>query len=69
MIRDAQILEKGQVKTEMSGEEKRLDAMMEADRQNAIIIAEEIELRRREERMLGACKLMDQIQEGEQVNQ
>ena len=37
-IRDAQILEKRQIKGEMTEEEKRLDIMMEVDRQNAITI-------------------------------
>jgi len=50
----------------MTEEEKRLDTMMEVDRQNAIKIQEEIEKRRKEERLMGAAKLLDQIQENEQ---
>ena len=65
-IRDAQILEKRQIVGEMTEEEKRLDTMMEVDRQNAIKIQEEIEKRRKEERLMGAAKLLDQIQENEQ---
>lgn len=65
-IRDAQILEKRQISGEMTEEEKRLDVMMEVDRQNAIKIQEEIEKRRKEERLMGAAKLLDQIQENEQ---
>lgn len=65
-IRDAQILEKKQIKGEMMEEDKRLDVMMEVDRQNAISIQEEIEKKRKEERLLGAAKLLDQIQENEQ---
>lgn len=65
-IRDAQILEKGQVHGEMEQEEKRLDLMMEADRVNSIKIEEEIERKRKEERLLGAMKVMEQIQENEQ---
>lgn len=38
---------------EMEEEEKRLDMMMEVDRQNAIKIQEEIEKKRKEERLLG----------------
>lgn len=49
-IRDAQILEKKVINGEMQEEEKRLDQMMEVDRQNAIKMQEEIEKRRREER-------------------
>merc|ERR1711976_635448 len=55
-IRDAQILEKGQIRNEMETEEKRLDLMMEADRVNAIKIEEEIDRKRKEERLLGAMK-------------
>lgn len=52
-IRDAQILEKGHIRGEMDDEEKRLDIMMEVDRQNAIKIQEEIEKKRKEERLIG----------------
>ncbi|CAL1526482.1 unnamed protein product [Lymnaea stagnalis] len=64
-IRDAQILEKDLIKKEMVEEEKRLDVMMEVDRQNAIKIYEEIEQRRKEEQLLGAAKLLEQIDENE----
>lgn len=37
----------------MDEEEKRLDLMMEVDRQNAIKIQEEIEKKRKEERLIG----------------
>lgn len=65
-IRDAQILEKGVVRNEMNDEEKRLDVMMEVDRVNALKMQDEIENTRKDERLLGAMKLMDQIQENEQ---
>jgi len=65
-IRDAQILEKDVVKKEMVHEEKRLDQMMEVDRVNAIQIEEEINKKRKEERLIGAMKIMEQIQENEQ---
>ena len=45
-IRDAQILEKQQIKKEMVDENKRLDMMMEIERLNALKIQEEIENRR-----------------------
>jgi hypothetical protein len=45
-IRDAQVVEKQQIKREVVDEEKRLDIMMEVDRVNAIRIQEEIEKRR-----------------------
>lgn len=65
-IRDAQILEKGLIQNEMVEEERRLDMMMEVDRQNAIKVQEEIERKRKEEQLLGAAKLMEQIDENEQ---
>nr|KAG5688919.1 hypothetical protein BaRGS_014904 [Batillaria attramentaria] len=65
-IRDAQILEKGQIAKELVTEEKRLDNMMEVDRQAAIRIQEEIERQRRDEQLMGAAKLMEQIHENEQ---
>ena len=45
-IRDAQVLEKRQIKKEVIEEDKRLDMMMEIDRLNALKIQEEIENRR-----------------------
>jgi hypothetical protein len=51
----------------MEVEEKRLDKMMELDRINAIRLDEEIEAKRKQERLLGAMKVMEQIQENEQV--
>ena len=66
-IRDAQILEKSQIRKEMKTEEKRLDQMMELDRVNALKIEEDIDRKRKEERLIGAMKIMEQIQENEQV--
>jgi hypothetical protein len=48
-IRDAQVLEKQQVKKEMAEEDKRLDIMMEIERINALKIQEEIEERRHQQ--------------------
>ena len=48
-IRDAQLVEKKQIKQEVKDEEKRLDLMMEVDRLNAIKIQEEIEKKRKHE--------------------
>lgn len=50
----------------MEAEDKRLDVMMEVDRQTGIKVQEEIEKKRKEERFLGAAKLLEQIQENEQ---
>jgi hypothetical protein len=48
-IRDAQLVEKKQIKQEVKDEEKRLDLMMEVERVNAIKIQEEIEKKRKHE--------------------
>ncbi|CAH8455408.1 unnamed protein product [Dicrocoelium dendriticum] len=48
-IRDEQILEKQQIRKELSEEELRLDNMMELARQNAIRIQEEIDKKRKEQ--------------------
>ena len=45
----------------MEDEEKRLDIMMEVDRQNAIKIQEEIEKKRKEERLLGEARLQGTV--------
>ena len=52
-IRDAQVMEKGQIKGEMEEEELRLDEMMEVDRVNATKIQEEIDKTRKMERLSG----------------
>lgn len=49
-IRDAQILEKAQIKQEVAGEEKRLDTMMEIDRINGIKSQEKINELRKQQR-------------------
>ncbi|KAM3174058.1 hypothetical protein ACTXT7_011313 [Hymenolepis weldensis] len=48
-IRDAQLLEKEQIKKEIAEENDRLDRMMEIDRQNALKIQAAIEAKRKEE--------------------
>lgn len=50
----------------MQDEEKRLDQMMEIDRVNSIKMQEEIERKRREERLVGATQILEQIAENEQ---
>ncbi|CAH8467260.1 unnamed protein product [Heterobilharzia americana] len=65
-IRDEQILEKGQIKKEMAAEELRLDNMMELARQNAIHIQEEIDKKRKEQEMVGACMVLEQIEQNKQ---
>ena len=48
-IRDAQLVEKQQIKREIKDEDKRLDLMMEVDRINAIKVQEEIEKKRKQD--------------------
>ncbi len=51
-IRDAQLVEKQQIKKELKDEEKRLDQMMELDRVNSIRIQKEIEQKRKVDQQL-----------------
>jgi len=64
-IRDAQVLEKQQIKKELVEEDKRLDMMMEIDRLNALKIQEEIERRRQLQAKEGASMVLKQIEENE----
>ena len=67
-IRDTQLLEKEIIKKEQRDEDKRLDHIMEIDRKNAIAVEEEIEKRRKDEKLVGAMKIMQQIEENEKVH-
>lgn len=61
-IRDAQLVEKQQIKREVKDEEKRLDMMMEVDRLNAIKVQEEIEAKRKSDQQTGAKMILKQIE-------
>ncbi|CAG4983199.1 unnamed protein product [Parnassius apollo] len=61
-IRDAQIAEKELIKKEMTEEERRLDAIMEENRQAAVKRAEEEEERRHQLRLQNLAALKEQIQ-------
>ncbi|XP_072366376.1 cilia- and flagella-associated protein 45 [Scyliorhinus torazame] len=65
-IRDAQILEKEQIEKEMTQEEKRLDTMMELDRQKAIKMQDELERIRKENGLRAKAQIIHQIEEREQ---
>jgi len=67
VIRDAQILEKEEIKKDMDDEEKRLDVIMEVHRLNAIKDAEKIESLKAAKRMEGARQIMDQIKSNTEV--
>ncbi|XP_045438931.1 cilia- and flagella-associated protein 45 isoform X2 [Pipistrellus kuhlii] len=61
-IRDAQILEKQLIQKELDAEEKRLDQMMEVERQKLLQRQEELLRKRREERIRGKRHIMQQMQ-------
>lgn len=61
-IRDAQLVEKQQIKKEVKDEDKRLDLMMEIDRVNAIKVQEEIEAKRKNDQYTGAKMILKQIE-------
>ncbi|XP_029791697.1 cilia- and flagella-associated protein 45 isoform X1 [Suricata suricatta] len=61
-IRDAQILEKQLIQRELDAEEKRLDQMMEVERQKCIQRQEELDRKRREERIRGRRHIVEQME-------
>ena len=65
-IRDAQLIEKVEIKKEQLEEEKRLDEMMEVERLNALKEYEEREKAAHFERLKGAQVLQQQITDREQ---
>ena len=66
-IRDAQLIEKVDIKKEQLEEEKRLDEMMEVERLKALQEYEEREKAAHMERLVGAQVLQKQITEREQL--
>ncbi|KAL4674317.1 hypothetical protein H8959_018251 [Pygathrix nigripes] len=65
-IRDAQILEKQQIQKELDTEEKRLDQMMEVERQKSIQRQEELDRKRREERIRGRRQIVEQMEKNQE---
>ncbi|XP_005400238.2 PREDICTED: cilia- and flagella-associated protein 45 isoform X2 [Chinchilla lanigera] len=65
-IRDAQILEKQQIQKELDAEEKRLDQMMEVERQKSIQRQEDLDRRRREERIRGRRHIVEQMEKNQE---
>ncbi|XP_016046968.1 cilia- and flagella-associated protein 45 [Erinaceus europaeus] len=65
-IRDAQILEKQLIQRELEAEEKRLDEMMEVERQKSIQRQEELDRRRREERIRGRRHIVQQMEKNQE---
>ncbi|KAM7399561.1 hypothetical protein PAMP_018826 [Pampus punctatissimus] len=61
--RDAQIQEKKQIQTELTEEEKRLDAMMEVERRKAVETAEQIDELHKQQRISGMQQIYNQIQQ------
>lgn len=66
-IRDAQVLEKSLIEKEMDAEERRLDQMMEVERQKAIKLQEEIEEKRRDELIRGKMHIINQMGVNEEL--
>ncbi|KAL0973291.1 hypothetical protein UPYG_G00201500 [Umbra pygmaea] len=62
-VRDAQILERQQILTELQAEEKRLDAIMEVDRRRALEAQEQIDELRKQHRIHGKQLIINQIEE------
>jgi len=67
MVRDKQVVENKKIFKELEHEDKRLNHEMEVDRVNAVRIAEEINNKRKNERLIGARMIMDQIEHHQQV--
>ncbi|XP_047640147.1 cilia- and flagella-associated protein 45 isoform X2 [Phacochoerus africanus] len=65
-IRDAQILEKQLIQKELDAEEKRLDQMMEVERQKSIQRQEELDKKRREERIRGRRHIVEQMEKNQE---
>ncbi|XP_031246009.1 cilia- and flagella-associated protein 45 isoform X1 [Mastomys coucha] len=65
-IRDAQILEKQQIKKELDEEERRLDHMMEIARRESLQRQEDRERKRREERVRGNRHIVEQMKKNEE---
>ncbi|XP_074079223.1 cilia- and flagella-associated protein 45 [Macrotis lagotis] len=65
-IRDAQILEKRLIQKEMETEEKRLDQMMELERQKSIEREEELLRKRKDERIRGRRHIIQQIEKNQE---
>nr|XP_036879922.1 cilia- and flagella-associated protein 45 [Manis javanica] len=65
-IRDAQMLEKKLIQKELDAEEKRLDQMMEVERQKSIQRQEELDRKRREERIRGRRHIVEQMEKNQE---
>ncbi|CAI9535191.1 unnamed protein product, partial [Staurois parvus] len=66
-IRDAQMVERKVITKELEEESKRLDQMMEVERQKSIKMQEEIEEMRKQERIRGKLHVIQQIGENEEA--
>uniref|UniRef100_A0A8C5I2X0 Cilia- and flagella-associated protein 45 n=1 Tax=Gouania willdenowi TaxID=441366 RepID=A0A8C5I2X0_GOUWI len=60
-IRDVQIQEKKQIHAEVTGEEKRLDSLMETERRKALETMEKIEEQQKQQKMKGMKEICEQI--------
>ena len=67
LVRDAQVVEKVNIKKELLVEERRLDGMTELDRLNSVKMEEEIALKKKNENKAGAMLVMEQIKQHQEV--
>nr|XP_058932907.1 cilia- and flagella-associated protein 45 isoform X2 [Kogia breviceps] len=65
-IWDAQILEKQLIQKELDAEEKRLDQMMEVERQKSVQRQEELHRKRQEERIRGRRYIVEQMEKNQE---
>ncbi|CAL8360778.1 unnamed protein product [Merluccius merluccius] len=61
-VREAQLLEREQIRGELMEEDRRLDAMMELHRRQAIETQEQIDMLRKEQRIRGKQQIIDQME-------
>ncbi|XP_007129676.2 cilia- and flagella-associated protein 45 isoform X2 [Physeter macrocephalus] len=66
-IWDAQILEKQLIQKELDAEEKRLDQMMEVERQKSVQRQEELHRKRQEERIRGRRHIVEQMEKNQEA--
>ncbi|ESO08144.1 hypothetical protein HELRODRAFT_169882 [Helobdella robusta] len=66
IIRNAQIAEKQAIQREMENEERKMEMLMELERVNAQKAEDDLEKRKREEKMIGALNIRQQIEQNEQ---
>lgn len=67
MIREVQMQERNAMLKELEKEDRKYDEMMERERIHAQKMEEEMERKKKEEQMIGALEILEQIELNEQV--